>query len=281
MRGKPPDTMRAYSHLFEVDGEYLKLNKGKKPEMREFLRRQHATSWFAAVADSGQKHIVPWTPVNQPGTKRPVVLFEEMLVMLPCGEPGWALVDQMTELLTAGATKEDITRGTYSTFAYERCAEQIERFETTWAWKRDAPWFSLAIWLAQRDEVAVQERIAEEKAAKAMKREAAKTRTKKETKAHDRKEGKGKAPKPDRRSDPGDAPSVSADVHPQHPEALGPTPKPNAGCSKDDKRTGGMGDVSRAGSPSRGGQLVLFEVPAGADSRSPRAGRSKRMAGPH
>ena len=67
MAGRPPDTFRLTSHLFELGGEYLTPNKGDKPAIRRFLRRQHLGPWFAAIADSGQKHIVPWTPINGPG----------------------------------------------------------------------------------------------------------------------------------------------------------------------------------------------------------------------
>lgn len=179
MAGKPPDTLRMTSHLWDEYTGWERPNKGNKPSMRAFLRREHRGEWLAAIADSGQKHIVPWTPVNPPGTRRGRVLFETELVELP-REAGWVMVDTMAMLLTLGATKEEIARGEYTSRAYALLgAEAIERFEAQWArQRRGGPWFALAVWLAQRDEAAVTARMEAEKAAKAAKREEAKKREK-------------------------------------------------------------------------------------------------------
>jgi len=247
-RGKPPDTMRMYSHLLEVGGEYLKLNKGDKPKMREFLRRQHLLPWIAAIADSGQKHVIPHAVVNQPGTRRPVVMFEEMLVTLPAGEPGWALVDQMTNLLTSGATKDDITRGEYSRFAYERCAEQIQSFEEAWAAKRASSWFTLAIWLAQRDEEAVQKRMAEEKSAAAAKKE----------KANAGKKRQGKATHHDNRGIPRVEASVPTDSGIEHAQALDNPGGANARKRTDDQQPRRVGKPDGKKPAACSVQLKLF-----------------------
>ena len=167
MSGRGLSGMRLTSHLYEDGVEYLKPNKADKPAMRRFLRRQHTRPWFASVSDSGQKHLLPWTPVNPPGIRRPVVLFEELLVTLPAGDPGWKLVDDMTRLLTDGASKETIESGDYNGYAWQRCEAQLRAFEEEWGSKRSSPWFSLALWLAQRDEAEVQARLEVEKAARA------------------------------------------------------------------------------------------------------------------
>lgn len=171
--GKPPAEGKAegprfsnLSHLYEErDGRvwYRAASKGEKPAIRAFLARPKAGLWFAAIADSGQKHVLPWTPVNAPGSRGARVLFEESAVTIgPAG-----LVDAMTALLTAGATKEDIGRGEYGAFAWQRCAQDIERFEAAHGSWRASAWWALALWLAQRDEVAVQARMDAEKAARA------------------------------------------------------------------------------------------------------------------
>lgn len=179
MAGKPPDTLRMTSHLWDEYTGWERPNKGNKPSMRAFLRREHRGEWLAAIADSGQKHIVPWTPVNPAGTRRGRVVFETEVVELP-REAGWVMVDTMALLLTLGATKEEITRGEYSARAYSLLgAEAIEKFESEWArQRRGGPWFALAIWLAQRDEAAVAARLEAEKAAKAAKKLEAKNREK-------------------------------------------------------------------------------------------------------
>ena len=168
MAGRPPDTLRMYSHLF--DGvEYLKLNKGDKPAMRAFLRRHHDTQWFAAIADSGKKHVIPWAPVNQPG-RVGRVRFEDGDVTLPRTEEGWAMVDEIAALATVGAPKSEIESGDYSPRSWTLCRSAIEAFERRWQRERRGAWFRLAVWLAQRDEAEAQERMDQEKAAKAEKK---------------------------------------------------------------------------------------------------------------
>jgi hypothetical protein len=169
--GKPPDTLRMYSNLLEVGGEHLKLNKGDKPAMRAFLRRRHDAPWFAGIADSGKKHVVPWAPVNPPGA-RGRVLFEDTIIALPRDDAGWAIVDDAAALATAGATKEEISTGAYGARAWSLCGDMLRTFEARWSRERGGAWMQLAVWLAQRDEAAVEIRMADEKAAKSAAKEA-------------------------------------------------------------------------------------------------------------
>lgn len=163
---KPGKTLggnfRNYSHLYERTAgggvEYVNASKGEKPAILAFLRRRHAGEWFAAIADSGQKHVLPWTPINPAGARRGRVLFEEALVRLPGDDGGWSLVDEIAALLTAGASKEEVARGDYGAGAWGRCEAAIRSFERAWSWQRGSAWFDLALWLGQRDEVAVAER---------------------------------------------------------------------------------------------------------------------------
>lgn len=154
---------RNYSHLYDA-GRYLNASKGEKPAILAFLRGPKVGPWFAAIADSGQKHVIPWTPVNLAGRGR--VMFDETEIALPNAE-GWALVDDMAALLTAGATKEEIAEGTYGPRVWTLCREQMEAFEARWGGQRGPAWFALALWLAQRDEAQVAERLEAEKQAKA------------------------------------------------------------------------------------------------------------------
>src|ERR1700678_1889135 len=63
MAGKPPDTLRMTSHVVDDRG-WLRPNKGGKPLQREWLRGPKQGQWFAAIADSGKKHVIPWAPMN-------------------------------------------------------------------------------------------------------------------------------------------------------------------------------------------------------------------------
>lgn len=169
--GRPPapgkklgGNYRNYSHLFEAargGAAYVNASKAEKPAILAFLRRPKAGLWWAAIADSGQKHVIPWAPVNPPMT-RGRVRFEETEVLLPA-PAGWAIVDDMRALLTAGATKNEIASGSYEPGAWRRCRGALEAFEEAWARGRHGSWFKLALWLAQRDEEAVAKRQAAER----------------------------------------------------------------------------------------------------------------------
>jgi len=79
-------------------------------------------------------------------------MFEETIVIVPGTDDGWRIVDAMTSILTAGATKEEVDRGEYGPNSFARCAFEIRKFELSYARQRTSPWFDLALWLAQRDE---------------------------------------------------------------------------------------------------------------------------------
>jgi|SRR6185312_13223970 len=149
MAGRPPDTLRLTSHLYDDRG-HLTPNKGAKPAILAWLREPKVGAWFAAIADSGKKHLIPWAPINAPGGGAGLALFEERIVEIGA----WELVDAMTALLTAGASKEEIGRGEYGPRAWLRVgADALRGFERAWSGKRGSGWFELGLWLAQRQEV--------------------------------------------------------------------------------------------------------------------------------
>lgn len=250
MAGRPPDTERMYSHLVE-GASWLRVNKGQKPAMREFLRRPKTEPWFAAIADSGQKHIVPWCPINAPGVGG-FAIFEEALVELP-DEAGWRLVDDIADMLTGGATKEELLPGAWGARAYTLLGERIEAFEAQWGNLRGGAWFDLAVWLAQRDEAKVAERMAAEKVAAAEKKAKAK-----EIGSGTRKVSKGKAANAHGGGNSRPAERVPENAGVQRAEALGPNLGPGEG---ERKNVGDAGAVVHGNAPrapvveSKQGQL--------------------------
>lgn len=62
---------RNYTHMWESssDDPYTNATKGEKPRILSFLRAAKRGTWFAAIADSGQKHVLSLTPVNRPGVR--------------------------------------------------------------------------------------------------------------------------------------------------------------------------------------------------------------------
>lgn len=153
---------RMFSHLWEDGWGYRNANKADKPTIREFIEREHGGDWFAALADTGQKHVIPFTPINGRG-RSGLVLMDELRVQVPSDT---TLIAKMTDLLTRGATKAGIETGRHNAGAYERLGSDLLRFERYEARFRGGGWFTLALWLAQRDEEEVQRRMAAEKEAK-------------------------------------------------------------------------------------------------------------------
>lgn len=221
---------RNYSHLWDECGGYANASKGEKSVIREFLERAHRGAWFAAIADSGQKHVLPWAPMNGPG-RGGLVLFDEQLIEVP---DEMSLVATMTALLTAGATKEELGSGDYSPRAHELCGAALLSFEDEHGPHRGGAWFRLALWLAQRDEEQVQRRIAAEK----------------ETRNAER-ERKGKVTVTDRRSASRGARRVSRDAAGERAEALGSATDANAERVADVCDTGGMGHEPIEAPPDR------------------------------
>jgi hypothetical protein len=173
-----------FSHLYEEDWRqegqqapgYVNVTKGDKPLIRAFLERKHAGNWFAAVSDSGQKHVLPLTRWNfGNGSPTGVVMFDETEVAIP---EDISIIATACDLLTVGATKDELLTGDYRIATIERCSKQVRDFERDHKQWRGGPWLDLVVWLAQRDEEQVATRIEAEKTAKKEATENAKQRTK-------------------------------------------------------------------------------------------------------
>jgi hypothetical protein len=150
--------------------------------IRAFLERKHAGNWFAAVSDSGQKHLLPlvrWNFGND--STGGSVMFDEAEVRIPNDV---SIIAQTCDLLTSGATKDEILTGSYRLATIERCPDAVRAFESAHKQWRGGSWFELVVWLAQRDEAAVEARLENEKAAK-KEADSAKQRTKRPARNQD------------------------------------------------------------------------------------------------
>jgi len=252
--GRPPQegkrfggNWRNYSHLYDGTGTYMNASKGEKPLVLAFLRAPHPGPWFCAVADSGQKHLLPWVPVN-PGPGPGRVLFEEREIALPAhGDARWAVFGDTAALLTAGATKEEIAAGSYGPGAWQRCGEQVRAYEERWAPERGGAWHELAVFLAQRDEAEVQARMEREKTERTAKK--ARTAQEKKRATHRRAEGRAAgAHDGGPAGDPAGPPGVAGS---ERPAALGPVVRPDAGGRPDVREPGGVDDARPAGHADR------------------------------
>lgn len=164
--GKKGVNLRLFWHAWDA-GSYVYGNKGDKAALRDFLRGPKTGLWFCAIADSGQKHTLPWTKINHAGSRVGVVRFEERDIVV--GD--WALVDLMTAALTAGVTKAEIETGTYGPRAWDLAEDLVRSLVERGRTEFGGSWWDLSVWLAQRDEAAVEKRLEDERAAKAAKKE--------------------------------------------------------------------------------------------------------------
>jgi hypothetical protein len=144
-----PQKMRNYSH-FVINGEWIPLSKGNKVQMRELLLGESFPE-LAAIADSGQKHIVFRAGRNAPGSKAGWVQFEEQKLYLVPEE----LRDLLTpiEELYVGFSKGEIETGDYAgwrilKFGLDHWLELENQVKA----RRGTPIFGLALFLAQRSE---------------------------------------------------------------------------------------------------------------------------------
>jgi hypothetical protein len=234
--GKKGVNLRLFSHLHDERG-YLFANKGNKPLIRDWLRAPKHGAWWAAIADSGQKHVLPWARVNAPRHRGAgIVRFEQRDVEI--GD--WALVDVMTAALTAGVTKADIETGQYTSRSWQLAEELVRRLEREHGHARGGGWWELALWLSQRDEVASAERMALEK----------ETRDARRTKSG---RGQGRS---------GDVAARGARGVPRErresDEALGPVAGPTCDVVADERQRGADGVELASRAESLGPQLQLF-----------------------
>lgn len=251
--GKEPIRWGNVTVLYD-DAGLVTATKGEKPVIREWIARPRKGRWFAAFAESGQKHVLPWTRWCPAGSREGVVRFEERdaLVHLDALE---LLCREMCLLLTAGATKETMETGAYSPAQWRLCPEAIELFESRWAYRRGSDVFALALWLAQRDEAEVAARIERQKAELAEKKAAEKeSKSGKRRKEHGRVEApvggvvaRAESGVPSERSERGDALGAPAD-----------SPARSGEDVRDDRRVDHHDAPQAPAHRPQQGQLALF-----------------------
>lgn len=243
--GKKGLNLRLFSHLWSERDGYRSLNKGDKPAIRAWLRdRRDGEAWWCCIADTGQKHTLPWT--REANSVRGPVRFEERDVVIG----SWGLVDAMTAALTAGATKEEIETGRYGQRAWSIAEREVAGLEAAYASLRGGGWWALALWLSQRDEEQVAARLAAERDARAAAKAAQKGKASGRAataRGRVRRGGGG---------DPVDAPGVPGDERLVGGAGAleSPGDAPAQGVS-DERLSGAAGDRDAPGPAPGGGQL--------------------------
>lgn len=144
-----PQRMRNYSH-FIVNGKWIPSSKGSKTEMLQLLLGDSFPE-LAAIADSGQKHIVFRSIRNAPGSKAGWVQFEEQRIFLVPDELRALLF--VVESLYVGFSKAEIESGEYAGWRIMKFGVNAwDTLESQIKSERGKPIFSLALFLAQKEE---------------------------------------------------------------------------------------------------------------------------------
>ncbi len=156
--GRPPapgkkfgGNFRNYSHCVEIDDgkiSYFNSTKADPDRVTEFLRKQKHGTWFCAVAESGQKHVIPWAPPNAPGI-RGVVSFDDVIVSIPDGDQ-WGLLDAIENLLLLGVPRVAIRDGRWSFNTIRDHRSVVQEFDAAWGHERGGGWFLLICHLSKK-----------------------------------------------------------------------------------------------------------------------------------
>jgi len=142
-----PQRMRNYSHFIK-DGEWTPLSKGDKARMAKMLLSTPFPE-LAAIAVSGQKHIVFRAPRNAPGQASGWVQVEEHSVFVE-PEKLCALLDAIEELYKV-FSKGEIERGDYAAYRILKLGiERWQELESQLRTERGGQLFGLALFLAQK-----------------------------------------------------------------------------------------------------------------------------------
>jgi hypothetical protein len=145
-----PQRMRNYSH-FVVEDEWIPLSKGDKARMAEILLRDPFPE-LAAIAESGQKHIIFRAPRNPPGSKAGWVQLEEKSLYV---EPDrLRVLLGLIEALYAGFSKAEIETARYKGYRVVKFGyQQWDELERQVRSHRGSLLFHLALFLVQKGDL--------------------------------------------------------------------------------------------------------------------------------
>ena len=144
-----PQNMPTYSH-FIVDGEWHVNCKAHTQQIAQALLDIRGVPEMAVIANSGQKHLVHLASINTPGQTSGVVQFERELIMMEQSALR-GLLDSIETLYNDGHSKSAIRTGLY-TFRRDTDIALWRSEEACIRGQRGSPLFTLAVWLAQKEE---------------------------------------------------------------------------------------------------------------------------------
>ena len=160
--GRPPKdgkkfggNFRNYSHGAELlpNGEvdYVNASKAETPVLVSFLDRAGSRGpWALALATSGQKHVIPYAPVNAPGAAVVLLAFEDLIVRADKSTLS-RLIAVMNEVRRASlCSAEAIASGTYHPKDLARAMPTVVAFEREYSRMRGGGVFEVAAFLTSK-----------------------------------------------------------------------------------------------------------------------------------
>lgn len=142
-----PQRMRNYSHFIVLD-QWFPLSKAQKTDMATLLLSEPFPE-LAAIASSGQKHIVFRAMRNPPGAASGWVQFEDQQIWVDPAELRW-LLSVLSDLYVM-FSKSEIETGEYDPRRIQQFGiERWQEYEAVVKPRRETPFFALALFLLQR-----------------------------------------------------------------------------------------------------------------------------------
>lgn len=164
--GRPPATLRLWSVAYRSDAaappsadgaplQHPAVWCGNKadlsPALRLLLDPPETGTWFVALADSGQIHVVPFAPVNIGGARTWAVLWERLRVDGDASKMRH-LLWLAERLYLAGFSKEEILSGEPKLgkvlLRHQRLWREVGALLQRW---RGGALLQLAVWLMRRE----------------------------------------------------------------------------------------------------------------------------------
>lgn len=145
LAGKPPQTLRMWSIVttastilpasdpkapYPSDGRLHLCNRSDQSVIISTLTSPPGDVWACSIAQSGQKHLLPYTPVNPPNAVQVLVRFEACTIATTPSQAG-ALIGACAALRLAGHSPDSIHAVTPTVPALTR--------DGLAAWRRHVP----------------------------------------------------------------------------------------------------------------------------------------------
>ena len=143
-----PQKIRCYSHAV-VNGLWKSFSKAQRVEMREIVCNPPSGTWFLCLSESGQKHLIFRTPVNN-SQDNYLLQFEEYPVLVTRKQVAsdLGIADRVYSAQGLDKVKGDIKESLFSPWSTDQFLEEykyLKKYE-------HSPYLRMLIFLAEKKE---------------------------------------------------------------------------------------------------------------------------------